>query len=96
MNVKLENGTAKVPLWAAICLLVTVLLASVGWVVAATSRASNAEHETIWNSVKTIQEDIREIKADIKILAGVKKTDAAADPRVPFIGTVFDPREGSR
>ncbi len=96
MNVKLEQGTAKVPLWAAVCLIVTILLASVGWVVAATSRASDAEHETIWNSVKTIQEDIKEIKADIKILAGVKKTDATVDLYVPFIGTTFEPKGGSR
>jgi hypothetical protein len=70
MNVKLEQGTAKVPLWAAITMVVTILLASVGWVVAANARASDAEHMAIWNSVKAIERSIDEMRTDIKNLLG--------------------------
>jgi peptidoglycan hydrolase CwlO-like protein len=54
MTVQLHPGKATVPIWTVVVLCVTILIAVVGWIIALTSKASDAEHKTIVQSVMTL------------------------------------------
>jgi hypothetical protein len=54
MTVQVHPGKATVPIWAVVTLCITILIAVVGWIIALTSKVSDAEHKAIVQSVMTL------------------------------------------
>lgn len=74
MTIKFENGKATIPLWAAIVLIVTIILATTGWVALATEKANAAAHEAISNRVTKLEQviaSIPEMQKDIAVIAAL-------------------------
>lgn len=74
MNVKIADGKATIPLWAAIMLIVTILLATAGWVALAAEKANAVAHDAIderLNKVEVVIATIPEMQKDIAVIAAL-------------------------
>jgi heme/copper-type cytochrome/quinol oxidase subunit 2 len=74
MKLRLENGNATIPLWAAITLVITILLAATSFVALATEKANNAAHDAITDRVQKVEIIIAAIptmQKDIAVIAAV-------------------------
>jgi len=74
VNVKIADGKATIPLWAAIMLIVTILLATAGWVALAAEKANAIAHDAIdlrLNRVEKAIELIPEMQKDIAVIAAL-------------------------
>jgi hypothetical protein len=84
MTVHISEGNAKVPLWAVICLIVTILLAAVGWVALATDKANESEHKAISDRVSVVEQAtkaIPDMQKDIAVIAAVLKIKIPSESR---------------
>ena len=74
MTVHVTDGKATIPLWAAITIIVTILLATVGWVALATEKANSVEHRAIELRVEKVEKAINsipEMQKDIAVIAAL-------------------------
>jgi hypothetical protein len=73
MTVHIKDGRATIPLWAAITIIVTILIAVISIVSLAKERESNAQHETLSNRISTVEEVVKaipQIQKDISKIVG--------------------------
>jgi hypothetical protein len=74
MTVRIADGRATIPLWAAITLIVTVLLATIGWVALATEKANNTEHQALDSrllKVENVMKAIPDIQKDVAVILAI-------------------------
>jgi type VI protein secretion system component VasK len=84
MTVQIKDGKATIPLWAAIVLIVTILLATAGWVALAAEKANNSEHQAISSRVDKVEEAVKAIplmQKDIGVITAILvERDGKAKP----------------
>ena len=72
MTVRIADGKATIPLWAAISLIVTILLGAAGWVALATDKANETAHKALELRIEKVELAIGlmpEMQKDIAIIA---------------------------
>ena len=77
MTVHIKEGKATIPLWAAISLIVVILIAAVGWIGLAAQRASDAEHKTITTRVQAVEDAVKAIPQMQKDIATIMERTAS-------------------
>jgi hypothetical protein len=76
MTVRIADGKATIPLWAAVVLIITVLLATTGWVALATEKANNTAHEALdgrLRKVEDVMKSIPDMQKDIAVIVALLK-----------------------
>ena len=61
MTVNIKDGKATIPLWAAVTIIVTILIAVTSIVSLAKEKESNAQHETLSNRIGSVEEVVKAI-----------------------------------
>ncbi len=82
MTVRFENGNAKVPLWAVVTIMVTILLGVTGWIIAAEAKVSDAQHRELAQKDAEIERRVDRVEAALLILPAMQQDIAVIKDRL--------------
>jgi len=73
MTVHIKEGRATIPLWAAVALVITSILAVAGGLALAAEKMNDAQHEAIKESVNAVADRTTKIEKIIEAIPQMQK-----------------------
>jgi len=89
MTVHIKEGRATIPLWAAIALAISVIMAAVGWVALASEKANNAQHEVLHQQIEAEDARLVNVEKAVEAIPQIQKD-------VAVITAIITERDGKK